>query len=535
MSSNLRTTPLSRRRALTLTAAATATAAVSRWASPVAAQATPIPGEEAATPVPSLTTHPMPSTLAADASPEFQAVADALVAAMRASGVPGAAVGVLWGDREEHATFGVESLSSLRPVTEQTLFQIGSLTKTYTSTVIWHLIDQGALSLDAPVRTWLPDLTLQDPEVAEQLTIGNLLDHSGGFYGDDTYDSGSNDDFLARYVTERLPVLPQEFPLGAFPSYNNVGFTMLGRLIEVTTGSSYYAAMSDLLFGPLGLHSTFLERSAVLQHPYADGHVTMPINGTVVTTVQLPLWIVNSADPAGGIWATTRDVIRYGRFHIARDNVAGPANIVSPESLAQMKEPALPIPGTSIWMGRDWFVQDIEGIRTIGHGGDTMGQHTDFFAVPEHDFAIVVLTNGQPGGGVAFAAVDAAVSQVPELAPLVGKLGLVPALQTPADAVPLELTAAELEAYAGLYANRDTSVTVAVEGEALDFAATMTLGPDVWQPVLPSPAAQPAQLELVAPDIAGIPGGPRIPFVRDADGRVRWVSLGLRLVPRVED
>ena len=181
MSISLCTTPLSRRRALTLTAAATATAAMSRWASPVAAQATPIPGDEAATPVPGIATHPMPSTLAADASPAFRAVADALVAAMRASGVPGAAVGVLWGDREEHATFGVESLSSLRPVTEQTLFQIGSLTKTYTATVIWHLIDQGALSLDAPVRTWLPDLTLQDSEVAEQLTIGHLLDHSAGF------------------------------------------------------------------------------------------------------------------------------------------------------------------------------------------------------------------------------------------------------------------------------------------------------------------------------------------------------------------
>lgn len=535
MSINLRTTPLSRRRAFTLTAAATASAAAARWVSPVAAQATPTPSDEAGTPVAELAKHPMPSTLAADASPALRAVADAIVAAMRAYGVPGVAVGVLWGDQEEHATFGVESLSSLRPVTEQTLFQIGSLTKTYTATVIWHLIDQGALSLDAPVRTWLPDLTLQDPEVAEKLTIGNLLDHSAGFYGDDTYDTGSNDDSLARYVTERLPVLPQEFPLGAFASYNNVGFTMLGRLIEVTTGASYYAAMGDLLFDPLGLNSTFLERSAVLQHPYADGHVTMPINGSVVTTVQIPLWIVNSADPAGGIWATTRDVIRYGRFHIAKGNVAGPANIVSPESLAQMKEPALPIPGTSLWMGRDWFVQDIEGIRTIGHGGDTLGQHTDFFAVPEHGFAIAVLTNGQPGAGVTFAAVNAAVSQVPGLAPLVGKLGLVPALTTAADAVPLEATAAELDEYAGRYANRDTSVEVIVDGDALHFASASTPDPNVWQPVLPSPIAQPADLSLLAPDIAGIPGGPKIPFVRDADGRVRWVSVGLRLLPRVDD
>lgn len=532
-----RTAPLSRRRALVLAATAATSAAASHWAPRTAAQATPIPNESAATPRPasSLARSPMPSTLAADASPAFRAVADALVAAMQASGVPGAAVGVLWGEREEHATFGVESLSSLRPVTGQTLFQIGSLTKTYTATAIWHLVDRGALSLDAPVRAWLPALTLQDPEVAANLTISHLLDHSAGFYGDDTYDTGPNDDVLARYVNERLPVLPQEFPLGAFFSYNNVGFTTLGRLIEVATGATYNAAMGNLIFGPLGLQNTFLERSAVLQHPYADGHVTMPINGSVVTTVQIPLWIVRSAEPAGGIWATTRDVIRYARFHMANGDIAGPANIVSPESLAQMKEPALPVPGTSLWMGRNWFVQDIEGIRAIGHSGDTLGQHTDFFAVPEHGFAIVVLTNGQPGAGLAFAAVDAAVSQAPELAPLIGKLGLVPALHVAANTEPLSMTAAMLDEYAGHYANMDSSVDVTVDGETLYFASDSTPGPDSWQPVLPAPVAQPAQLSLVAPDTAGIPGGARIPFVRDADGRVGWVSTGLRLMPRIED
>lgn len=477
----------------------------------------------------------MPSTLAADASPAFKAVADALIAAMQEHGVPGAAVGVLWGDQEEHATFGLESLSSLRPVTEQTLFQIGSLTKTYTATAIWHLIDQGALSLDAPVRTWLPDLALQDPVTAEMLTIGNLLDHSAGFYGDDLVDTGDSDDAIARYVSERLPLLPQAFPLGEYFSYNNIAFTTLGRLIEVVTGASYRAAMGNLLFAPLGLSNTMLERSDVLQHPYADGHVTMPINGKVVTTVQIPLWIIRSADPAGGIWATTRDVIRYGRFHIARGTVASPANIVSPESLAQMQEPVLPITGTSLWMGRDWFVQDIDGVRVISHGGDTLGQHADFFAVPEYDFAITVLTNGQPGSAVALAAVNAAVNQIPELAAMAGKLGLDPELRTPADADPLPLTAEELGEYAGLYANLDASLTVTVKDEVLEFAATPTPSPGSWQPVLMPPVAQPAAMALVAPDVAGIPGGPKIPFQRDADGRVGWVASGLRLIPRVEN
>ena len=154
-----------------------------------------------------------------------------------------------------------------------------------------------------------------DEEVAAKLTIGNLLDHSAGFYGDEGFNTGDDDEAIARYVADRLPHLPQIFPLGAFFSYNNAGFTLLGRLIEVAAGTTYNAAMGNLLLGPLGLDDTLLDHAAVLRRPYADGHVTLPINGRPAVAVETPLWVPRSADPAGGIWATTRDVLRYGRFH----------------------------------------------------------------------------------------------------------------------------------------------------------------------------------------------------------------------------
>jgi CubicO group peptidase (beta-lactamase class C family) len=238
--SSFRTVSVSRRRVLSLAAGATALAAASplrRATAQVAPEASPLP---------------LPSTLAADASSQFRAVVGALGAAMRAHQVPGAAIGLLAGDREEHATVGLASLSSMRPVTPETLFQTGSLSKTYTPTVIWRLIDEGALALDKPVRTWIPDLTLMDEEVAAKLTIGNLLDHSAGFYGDEGFNTGDDDEAIARYVANRLPHLPQIFPLGAFFSYNNAGFTLLGRLIEVAAGTAYNAAMGNLLLGPLG-------------------------------------------------------------------------------------------------------------------------------------------------------------------------------------------------------------------------------------------------------------------------------------------
>lgn len=96
---------------------------------------------------------PLPTAIAADASSEFREVAGALLDAMREGRVPGAALGIRSGDREEHATFGVASANSLVPVGPRTLFQIGSLTKTYTATAIWRLIERGEVSPEATVRT----------------------------------------------------------------------------------------------------------------------------------------------------------------------------------------------------------------------------------------------------------------------------------------------------------------------------------------------------------------------------------------------
>jgi CubicO group peptidase (beta-lactamase class C family) len=378
-------------------------------------------------------------------------------------------------------------------------------------------------------------LTLIDEEVAAEVTIANLLDHSAGFYGDEGFDTGEDDDAIARYVAERLPQLPQLFPLGAFFSYNNAAFQLLGRLIEVATGTIYNAAIEHLLLGPIGLQDSLLDHAAVLQRPYADGHVALPINGHPALAVQTPLWVPRSVDPAGGIWATTRDVIRYGRFHMNAGTVPGHANVVSPESLRRMREPAIPIPGTPIQMGRDWFVQDVVGTRVFYHGGDTLGQHTDFFAIPEQRFALVVLTNGQGGGSaVALVALDSALAQFPALAPLAGKIGLIPALIAPPDAPTVTLSADELAEYAGRYADPGQVVIVAMDGEGLEASTEMTEQPGAWQPTLWPPTAPAAPVTFLARDM-GVANGARLPFVRDAEGRVGWVSAGLRLVPRVDD
>jgi hypothetical protein len=259
----------------------------------------------------------------------------------------------------------------------------------------------------------------------------------------------------------------------------------------------------------------------------------MPINGHPALTVQTPLWVPRSVDPAGGIWSTTRDVIRYGRFHLEAATMTGAANIVSPDSLRQMREPVLPIPGTQLQIGRDWFVQDMAGTRVFFHGGDTLGQHTDFVAVPEQHFALVVLTNGQGGGSAAAtAALDAALAQFPALAPLVGQIGLGHALIAPPNAPTVTLPADKMAEYAGRYEDPSQVITFAPRGEELAVSIEQIFQPGSFLPAIQAPAAPPTPVAFLAEDMA-VANQQRLPFVRDTEGRVQWVSAGLRLVPRV--
>lgn len=528
---------LSRRRALALAGGATALALVPLSGAARQGPATPAasPAATPTTTAPTLPSFPLPSTLAADASPDFRTVVEAVTASMQRHAVPGVAIGILAGGREEHATVGVASLSSLEPVVPETRFQIGSLTKTFTATAIWHLNDRGAIAIDDAVRTYLPDLRTADPEVADAVQIGTLLDHTAGWYGDEGFDTGDDDDAIARYVAERLPELPQQFPLGRFFSYNNAGFTLLGRVIEVTTGTAYNSALGDLVLGPLGLSDTVLERAEVLRHPYADGHFLGMVNDRIVATVQTPLWVPRSVDPAGGIWSTSRDVIRYARFHLAAgtDVASSGAAVVSAESLLQMREPVAEAPGLPISMGRNWFVQEVDGTRVLSHNGDTLGQHTEFFAIPELGIAFVLMANSS-GGAIGMEAVDAFLAAYPGLGAFVGKVGIGPAVLAAPDAPTVVLPRETLDEYAGTYADGGASVKVSVDGDGLTVDSTAVETPGAWGPAIRPGAGTPARVTFTAKDAGVARGVLRLPFVRDDAGTVGWLSSGLRLIPRVD-
>ena len=108
------------------------------------------------------------------------------------------------------------------------------------------LVERGELELDAPVRRYLPKLALADESVAAAVTMRHLLTHTAGWVGDYFADHGAGDDALARMVDD-LQRLPQLTPLGKVWSYNNAGFYLAGRVIEVVTGEPYERVVQSLL------------------------------------------------------------------------------------------------------------------------------------------------------------------------------------------------------------------------------------------------------------------------------------------------
>ena len=349
--------------------------------------------------------HAADSALACSSVAEvFDRVCDAVRASMEETQTPGVAVGLLHEGEEHVAGFGVTSTENPLEVTPDTLFQIGSITKTFTGTAAMRLVERGELDLDAPVRTYLPELKLSDEDVAARVTMRHLLTHTGGWIGDYFDDLGSGDDALAR-MCESLAVLPQLTPLGEVWSYNNAGFYLAGRVIEVVTGKPYEHAVQELVLDPLGLENTFFFADDVMTRRFAVGHHR---NEDGPPPVARPWAIGRAHHAAGGIASSVRDLLRYARFHMGDGE-----GVVQRATLDEMQTHAVRGPGRSSSSSAiTWSISERTGARLVGHGGGTNGQISLFFFAPEHELAFAVLTNHQRGSEVGLAARGAALEAI---------------------------------------------------------------------------------------------------------------------------
>lgn len=310
------------------------------------------------------------------------------------SQVPGAAVAVLAGDQMVESAAGVLSTATGVDVTVDSLFQIGSITKVLTATLVLQLADEGRLDLDAPVRDVLPQFRIADEAAARRITARHLLSHVAGFEGDIFTDTGKGDDCLAKYV-DGLHDVPQLFEPGAMFSYNNAGYCVLGRMVEVLRGEPFDVCARQHLFTPLGMTHTASDPYEAIVHRTAVGHVAKAANEPPEPT---QVWaLARSNAPAGSMLAMRpRDLLAFARMHLAGGRGPRGQSVLAPDTAQAMQRQQVTQPdieqGTAWGLG--WELFDLPGGSVVGHDGNTIGQSAFLRLVPEHDLALAILTNG---------------------------------------------------------------------------------------------------------------------------------------------
>ena len=260
-------------------------------------------------------------------------VAEFVEAAAEEFGMPGVAVGVWFDGHQTYACDGVTSLENPLPVDRDTLFLVGSVTKTFTATALMCLVASGHVALEAPVTRYLPELGLAGPPDASQITVLNLLNHTSGLDWGLIADTGEGEDALATYVA-RLAELDRIAPPGARASYSQAGYNLAGRIIETVTGVTYERAVASLVLEPLGLAHSLFARDDVMTRRFCVGH-NLGRDGWLSVA---RLWRRARGDsPGGGIASSVADQLRWARFHLGDGRAEDGTRVLPAELMARMQ------------------------------------------------------------------------------------------------------------------------------------------------------------------------------------------------------
>ncbi|MEO3817785.1 serine hydrolase domain-containing protein [Plantactinospora sp. B24E8] len=440
-------------------------------------------------------------------------------------GIPGAAVGVWVESREVYACHGVTSVENPVAVDPDTLFALGSVTKTYTASALMCLVAQGRVDLHAPVRRYVPELALADERAAAEVTVLQLLNHTSGLDWSVIVEPGEGNDALAGYVA-RLADLKLIAPPGTRVSYSQAGYNLAGRIVEKVTGLTYEQAVASLLTEPLGLSHSLFAPLDVMTRRFAVGHNRGEDGRLSIARPWRPGGRGNN--PGSGLASSVRDQLRWARFHLGDGRAEGGERVLPAELLRSMTEPTVALRGSSAGqaLGIAWFLRDVDGVRTAGHVGSSDGQFAELLTVPGRDFAVVSFANAGPDG--------TPFNQAVVRWALAHYLGVVDR-----DPEPVPYDAGRAAEIAGRYENDAMALVIATDGAGL----TLEVGirPEIRAGLAGEapPDYPPAATGLLPGDgdeyliTEGGLTGQRGFFTRDATGGVVGVDFGGRLFTRV--
>ena len=293
---------------------------------------------------------------------------------------------------------GVADLRSRRPVSEETVFRIASITKTFTAIAVLQLWERGFVDLDAPVSRYLRSFTVAF-ENGSPPTLRHLLTHTAGLRETAHPDGVVRPDFGESVPAGRpLPSLA-DFYRGALQPvaepgsrfvYTNHAPATLGQVVEDVTGRSLADYLRENVFEPLGMADTDLVRSPEVASRLATGY---EIRGRGIRPAPDREMVTVGAAAA---YSTPRDMARY-LAALLRGGAGEHGRVLQPESVTQMfaqqYSPDPRVPG----MGLGFFRSRVAGHDVVGHQGTHPGFHSQISLVPDADVAVMLFTNGAHG------------------------------------------------------------------------------------------------------------------------------------------
>jgi CubicO group peptidase (beta-lactamase class C family) len=306
--------------------------------------------------------------------------------------IPGAAVAIVSGGETVFSKgYGYRDLATKLPVTPQTVYPIASTTKAITATLVGTFVDEGALSWDAPVQSYLPRFQLWDRESSFRITLRDLFSMRTGLPRHDWLWSGST---LPRgRIVDRLRHLELSAGFRERFQYNNLLITLAGYVTEVIAGRRWEDLVQSRILDPLGMTRTVFTRPA-------SGDVTEAYHeGSRRELCLTRRFAAEITGPSGGsIYSTVLDMAKWALFNLKGGQTVG-RQLIKPETLAEIqfpqmivgKDPVAPTAHAAYAMG--WFVDTYNGRLRISHGGHLHDVKSDVALFPQDDLALVSFVN----------------------------------------------------------------------------------------------------------------------------------------------
>jgi len=348
----------------------------------------------------SLATFALSSAHSEDFDATFAALETRWQSAIEELNVPGMSVAVVYQDKVIYAKgFGQRRLEPGLPFTPDSACYIASSTKPFTAFGIMTLVDQGKVDLDAPVKKYLPRFGLPKQDLAETLTVRDLLCHRYGIDNQivtmaEAYTGEWTDDYFFEEVARSSGIT------GSW-AYTNLHFTIAGRIIEAVTGKPWQEYLREAIFQPLGMTHTTARASELYAyedvaygHSFRDGRwVEAPMRKQD-----------NTMHAAGGIGGSARDLAQWLRLQMSDGTVDG-KRLISPTSLAEMFKPEVETDDGYMMfergtMGLAWHLGGYRGEQLIHHFGGYAGYAAHVSFMPKHNLGVIALANSDRGASM---------------------------------------------------------------------------------------------------------------------------------------